>query len=89
MGVTSRRFGPAFFARILIGGLATSALLAAVMTGLDWRKNPGGIFHGPDGTHWTIVGETFFSWFWPALPAMVLLILLSLVLHQYVRQTRR
>ena len=65
-----------------------SALLAAVMTALDWQKNPAGIFHGPDGTHWAIVSETFFSWFWPALSAAVLLILLAASLRRTVRRSR-
>ena len=86
--MSKRRFTPAFFAKALVGGITGSALLAAVMTALDWQKNPAGIFHGPDGTHWTIVGETFFSWFWPALSAVgVLTGLGAVALH--TRRSRR
>jgi len=47
-------------------------LVAAVMTILDWRLNPGGIFHNAHGTDWKMVRETAFSWFLPvALVASV------------------
>jgi len=38
----------------------------------SWKVNPGGIFHQADtGTNWGLVWETFFSWFWPLLPAVL------------------
>lgn len=49
----------------LLIGVAVGFAVAAVMTGLDWRLNPGGVFRGESGTHWRPVGETFVSWFWP------------------------
>ena len=51
-------------------------LLAAVMTGLDWRLNPGGVFHSAGVTHWRAVGETLASWFLPAFPLFTALALL-------------
>jgi len=41
--------------------------ISGIMTWLDWRVNPSGQFHGPDGTNWPVVGETMFSWLWPLL----------------------
>lgn len=49
--------------------LALAAMLAWVvavsMTWLDWHRNPGGVFQGPEGTHWQAVWETASSWFIP------------------------
>ncbi len=42
-----------------------AALLAAFMTGWNWLDNPSEIFHGPSGTHWTFLYDTFESWFVP------------------------
>lgn len=46
-------------------GLIAGLLVSVVMTFLDWRLNPGGIFHGATGTNWTIVTATAWTWFWP------------------------
>ncbi len=48
-----------------IVGTLTGIVVSAIMTFLDWRLNPGGIFHNDAGTNWTIVAETAFSWLWP------------------------
>lgn len=58
----------------LAGYGATAALvISAVMTLRDWRLNPGGIFHGEAGTHWQVVFETAWSWFWPSVLLVALL----------------
>ena len=66
-----------------ISGILSSALVgvlvASVMSFLDWRLNPSGIFHGDHGTSWGVVWETWVSWFIPvavwfgvvALPAFL------------------
>lgn len=58
-------------ARPLIIALAIAAVLAALTSGiatfLDWRTNPSGIFHGAAGTYWSVVWETWVSWFGPVL----------------------
>jgi hypothetical protein len=46
-------------------GLLTALGVAAAMTIMDWRRNPGGIFHNELGTDWIVVAETAFSWLWP------------------------
>ena len=59
-------------------GAGTGLVIAAAMSFVDWRHNPGGIFHGELGTNWDIVLETAVSWFVPvafvaaALSAVVL-----------------
>lgn len=47
-----------------VGGAAGVAV-ASTMTLLEWRLNPGGIFHLGDKTDWAIVQETALSWFVP------------------------
>ncbi len=50
---------------VIGSGLVAGLLVAGVMTFLDWRVNPGGLFHDSSGTDWLIVRETAWSWFWP------------------------
>lgn len=49
----------------LIAGTISGIVVALVMTALDWRLNPSGIFHQEHGTHWPFVFETAISWFIP------------------------
>lgn len=49
----------------VLGGAGAGLAVAAVMTFLDWRLNPAGIFHDAGGTRWDIVLETAWTWFWP------------------------
>lgn len=46
-------------------GAAVGLAVASTMTFLDWRINPGGIFHDAYNTDWAIVWETATSWFLP------------------------
>ena len=46
-------------------GFLTGLIVAGIATLLDWRVNPGGLYHGVDGTHWDIVLDTALSWFVP------------------------
>lgn len=60
-------------------GLATGTLVAilaaAIPTALDWYRNWSGLFRNDSGTNWSIVFETWLSWFWPlalvAIPCAV------------------
>ena len=67
----------------LVTATAVSIVLAVVMTALDWRKNPNGIFHTSEGTNWSIVSDTFSSWIWPGLfllaPLFLIVILIRIV----------
>ena len=51
----------------LVAGVIFAAVLTAVVTSWEWIENPGGIFHGPDGTNWAFIIETAVSWFVPSL----------------------
>ena len=46
-------------------GVVMAILVAAPPTWLDWRLNPGGLFHDDSGVHWSVLLDTFFSWAWP------------------------
>jgi NADH:ubiquinone oxidoreductase subunit 6 (subunit J) len=64
----------AFIRAVAIAALA-ALLLAVVVTWLDWRLNPGGVFHDAGVTNWKAVGETVASWFLPAFPVIAALAL--------------
>ena len=59
-------------------GIGAGLVVAAWMTLLDWRINPGGIFRGTDGTNWSIVIETGWSWFLPVTVVVTALVLVVL-----------
>ena len=52
---------------IALGGLL-AIIGAAAVTFRDWQLNPAGVFHGPGGTNWGIVWDTWISWFLPVFP---------------------
>lgn len=60
--------GIVFWIRIFALSFGVSLIISAIVTFLDWQKNPSGIFHSPQGTHWYIVWDTFISWLLPLLP---------------------
>lgn len=60
-------------------GLLLGIVVASAMTFMDWRANPGGIFHGETGTNWTIIMETAISWWWP----VTLITMLATVIFLY------
>jgi hypothetical protein len=86
--MSSNRFSSRAFARAVLLSSIISLGVAATMTGLDWRKNPEGLFHGPGGTDWVIVRETFFSWFWPLLPLVGIVGVLGAVALHSLRSRR-
>lgn len=49
----------------ILASAAVALLAASVMSLVDWRLNPGGLFYGGEGTHWSVVWETWVSWFLP------------------------
>ena len=55
-----------------IAGFGTGLVVSAVMTFMDWRINPSGIFHDEQGTDWTVVAETALSWLGPTAVAAFL-----------------
>ena len=67
-------------------GTCLGSTVAAVMTYLDWRMNPGGIFVSAGQTDWAIVRETAFSWFWPVAAIASVAALLILLLASRLRK---
>lgn len=59
---------------------------AALMTFLDWRLNPSGIFRSAEGTHWSIVLKTGMSWF---LPVFLLVGVVALLVTKSARRRSR
>ena len=55
----------AAWTRAVLGALVVGLVVASTTSFLDWRLNPGGLFHGPTGTSWGVVWETWVSWFAP------------------------
>ena len=64
-------------------GLMAGLVVGFVMTVLDWRLNPGGIFHTAQGTDWAVVVETAVSWFSPV--SIIASAIALLVIFLYVR----
>ena len=46
-------------------GMLTGLCVSAAVTFVDWRHNPGSIFHDKSGTDWSVVVETALSWLGP------------------------
>lgn len=55
-------------------GVVLGLVVASAMTILDWRLNPGGIFHNEQGTDWDVVTATAVSWFAPVGAAATILV---------------
>ena len=73
---------------ILVGVLA-SALISGIMAYENWRLNPSGIFYNEEsGTNWAFVWDTFFSWFWPLLPVLVIMSLLVMMLSVWIKRRK-
>jgi len=64
----------------VVAGSVLGLTCATIMTTLDWRFNPAGIFHDAQGTHWNIVWETAISWFVPVALLSTILAALSIFL---------
>lgn len=71
-----------------LAGLCSGAVVAGIATFLDWWLNPAGLFHGPGGNNWRIIGETAFSWWWPVALAVTLLSLTIAGIVTVARQRR-
>ena len=61
-------------------GVVLGAVVGAVMSIVDWRLNPGGIFHDSQGTHWNVLLETALSWFFPVAVASFVVAAIGLFL---------
>lgn len=66
--------------KALIITLLLAFAIASVATFRDWYRNPSQLFHDHTGTHWSILIDTFVSWFWPlALLAILVTLAISVL----------
>ena len=77
----------------LMTGTLISALVTLVITVWEWIENPGGIFHGTEGTNWNFVLETAISWLvptfiWATAVAFVFHVLVSVVRYAAAKRNR-
>ena len=61
-------------------GVVVGAGVGAVMSIVDWRLNPGGVFRDSQGTNWDVVVETALSWFFPVALASFVVATIGLFL---------
>ena len=74
----------------ILWGILFSVIITSIITYQDWRLNPSGIFYNEaTGTNWAFVWDTFFSWFWPLLPVLVLVSLLVIMLALWVKRRKQ
>ncbi len=57
----------------LLFGAAVALSVTLVICLWEWIENPGGIFHGDDGTNWGFVFDTAISWLIPTFFYAVLI----------------
>ncbi len=70
-------------------GVLTGLVVSALMAFMDWRLNPGGIFHNDAGTDWAVVTETALSWLWPVALATCFAAAVVLYALAWIRSGRR
>ena len=69
--------------KAVVIGISVGLVITAWVTFFDWRLNPGGIFRDAEGTNWSIVLETGWSWFFPvAIAATALALIVAMVLRR-------
>ncbi|MDY7093956.1 MAG: hypothetical protein SX243_13395 [Acidobacteriota bacterium] len=68
---------------------AASIIVAVIATVIDWWKNPSGLFHGPEGTQWRIVFDTFLSWWIPGFLYLLVVVIAVWLLGRAVSWARR
>ena len=54
-------------------GAVVSMVVTVVICLWEWIENPGGIFHGADGTNWQFVLDTALSWLVPTFVDVVVI----------------
>ena len=70
-----------------IVGLLVGLVVSAVMTIVDWRLHPAGVFYDESGTAWTIVTETALSWLGPVALVTFLATVIVLYLIAWIRRS--
>jgi hypothetical protein len=69
----------------ICAGILVAFLVATLPTAINWYDNFGGIFRSDSGTDWSIVFETWFSWFWPVV---IISVPVALLLHAWISNRR-
>ena len=73
----------------ILWGVLSSGIVSSIITYQDWSLNPSGIFYSEEsGTNWAFVWDTFFSWFWPLLPVLVIVSLVVMLFSLWIRRRR-
>ena len=66
-------------------GILFAVLISCIPTAIDWYINPAELFHNQSGTNWSIIFETWFSWF---LPFALLLVPMLILFHAWMNNRR-
>ena len=77
----------------LLTGTLVAVLVTSTVTLWEWIENPGGIFHGTEGTNWRFVLETAISWlvptlFWATIVVFAFHVLASVMRHGVANRKR-
>lgn len=70
-------------------GFVIALIVTLVVTIWEWIENPSDIFHGSEGTHWSIVWETAMSWFIPTFLYVTATCLGIIILCKLLRRVYR
>ena len=73
----------------LVVGLPAGFLVGCVLTLMEWRQNPGGIYQTQAGTEWDIVWQTWSSWFFPVALTVLILVWVTAVSVFRLRSHKR
>ncbi len=65
-----------------------SVMVTLVIVLWEWLENPGGIFHGVNGTQWQFVYDTAISWLLPTLGYSMLLVFSTSLIYLTVKQLK-
>lgn len=71
--------------RLVLVTFVLAVVVASIMTWLDWRVNPNGIFYSESVIHWSVVWQTLSSWLWPLWLMFLALGYVGIILVSLVR----
>ncbi|MDO6618244.1 MULTISPECIES: hypothetical protein [unclassified Shewanella] len=69
----------------IISGLIVSVLVTLFIVIWEWLENPGGIFHGAEGTNWQFVYDTGISWFMPTFIYVAIIAAVSHLIYSAIK----
>lgn len=73
--------------RLVLTAIGMALIISTGTTLMDYAVNPAQLFHTKSSVNWTVVSDTFFSWFWPLtlafIPASSLFVWLRFKLRQF------